>query len=222
VPVLLTASLARFSAPADPTQYELGRTTLWSSGIELLSDHPLTGGGIGYGAFLMKPYVNERVSVDYFKDRDDYPAHNPLIEVADDTGVPGLVLYTGAFVAAGWLLVRRLRETRQVLRRHPERTVLGTAFRGDRPSSRWLTPATPGPVQGPPAEVREAKLAMSYLAPLTATAVAVVSTMLKGGGVWDATTTFVLLAMVVIAGRVDLSRAEEPGHLVPLSEEPVK
>ena len=191
VPVLLTASLARFSAPADPTQYELGRTTLWSSGIELLSDHPLTGGGIGYGAFLMKPYVNERVSVDYFKDRNDYPAHNPLIEVADDTGVPGLVLYTGAFVAAGWLLVRRLRATRSVLTRHP----------------------------APPAEVGEAKLAMRYLAPLTATAVAVVSTMLKGGGVWDATTTFVLLAMVVIAARVDLSGSETPGRLVPLDDE---
>jgi putative inorganic carbon (hco3(-)) transporter len=192
VPVLLTSAVARFGAPADPGTYELSRSTLSSAGWELFSDRPLLGGGIGYGPYLMKPYVDERVGLDYFKTRSDYPAHNPLIEVADDTGVPGLVLYVGVVLSAMGLFGRQL--WRALRAASPAKR---SRFRRTAADTERSEPQAP--------EVGEAKLALNYLAPVAATSVAVFSTVIKGGGVWDATTTFVLLALLVIPVRLRLT-----------------
>lgn len=100
VPAVVATTWERLTTPNS----ELSRSTLWSAGLALAADHPW-GAGLANGPVVMRQYVNARVSTDYFKIRGSYPAHNPLIEVADDTGLPGLTLYTAALlVAAGSFL----------------------------------------------------------------------------------------------------------------------
>jgi O-antigen ligase len=106
-PAVFTTVDQRFTTPSG----ELSRQTLWTAGTALATAHPL-GVGLGYGPVVMRDYINPRVSTDYFANRTSYPAHDPLIEIADDTGLPGLALYTAAFVVAGRSLWRASRRRR--------------------------------------------------------------------------------------------------------------
>lgn len=84
----------------DDDSRQLSRTTLWSAALSLVEDHPL-GVGLGVSPFVLPDYIDARTAVDHFKERDRYPAHNPLLEVAADTGVVGAALFGAALVAAG-------------------------------------------------------------------------------------------------------------------------
>lgn len=88
----------------DPEQ--ISRFTLWSAGLELAAEHPL-GVGPAAGPQAMTPYLMERIRTDQVPTRQALPAHNPLIEVAAESGVPGVVLYGGALgLGLGGFLLR--------------------------------------------------------------------------------------------------------------------
>jgi probable O-glycosylation ligase (exosortase A-associated) len=76
---------------------EQGRVEIWKRGLGYLSDHPLTGVGI----------ANFPVAEQTLSDRALYtgtaPArvtHNSFLQVAAETGIPGFLLYLGAFLTA--------------------------------------------------------------------------------------------------------------------------
>lgn len=84
------------------------RLELWSRAISMISDFPLTGVGMNdfrrvmpamYPAFLTSPNV------------DVAHAHNHLLQVAVDVGLPGLVAYLALWCGAAALLISAYRCT---------------------------------------------------------------------------------------------------------------
>jgi O-antigen ligase len=107
-PGAFTTVLSRIEHP-DPNQ--LSRVQLWRSGLALVADHPF-GVGLGQGPVVLPDYVNAQVSTDHFTARDTIPAHNALIEVADDTGLVGAALFGSAMVLAAGTCVAAIRRAR--------------------------------------------------------------------------------------------------------------
>lgn len=83
---------------------ELSRTTLWQAGLALVADHPF-GVGLGEGPYVLPRYVDARTSLNHFEARDHVPAHNPVIEIADDAGLVGAGLFLSVLLTAGAGLV---------------------------------------------------------------------------------------------------------------------
>ena len=73
--------------------------------------------GIGYGAF---PYVSNNTmlrtpGVDlrgYYLRNPGQPVHNTYVESLVELGIPGVLLFSGVLLAAGWSLVRTSRLAR--------------------------------------------------------------------------------------------------------------
>ena len=77
-----------------------GRDVLMMAGLRFIEDHPLTGAGLGNGAFELTPYIAALTS-DY-DHRNDLPVHNPVVEVGVDTGLIGMFVYLSICAAALW------------------------------------------------------------------------------------------------------------------------
>jgi O-antigen ligase len=87
-----------------------GRVLLWHASLLLIRDNLWTGVGIGNGPSQLHQYVASLTSI--YAHRLDLPSHNPLLEVAVETGVTGVFLYTSAVVLALWQFFRYRRELR--------------------------------------------------------------------------------------------------------------
>jgi len=82
-----------------------GRDLLWIASLQLITEHPLVGVGLGNGPFELTPYIAALTS-DY-DTRNALASHNPLLEVSVDTGLIGLLLYLSILVSALWQLIRQ-------------------------------------------------------------------------------------------------------------------
>ncbi|MER9900204.1 O-antigen ligase family protein [Mesorhizobium sp. M0130] len=81
-----------------------GRVVLWYASLQLVRDHLWSGVGIGNGPSELYQYVAPLTS--NYADRSSVPSHNPLLEVAAETGVLGVVLYASAVVLGVWQFFR--------------------------------------------------------------------------------------------------------------------
>jgi O-antigen ligase len=110
-PVLFSTTIERLrEPPAD----QIDRGTLWAAGWDVVREHPLEGVGVGNGPYAVPQYIDARANRDFFVGgRNQYPAHNPLIEVAADTGIVGMGLFAGALGAGAGGLVLTARRARR-------------------------------------------------------------------------------------------------------------
>ena len=99
----LTQAYAALAQPATQSTYT-DRVALWSSGLEMLKDHPV--GGIGLGAFFYA-YPAYRQTIDV---SDGYFVHMDPLQFMIETGVGAGLLYAIALAA---LLVHFIRAQRQ-------------------------------------------------------------------------------------------------------------
>jgi len=85
------------------------RLELWSRGLWILADHPLTGAGLN----LFRRVVAEPYPLAHFPLATDVGhSHQTYLQVALDLGLPGLVCYLaliGGAVASGWRAILRTR-----------------------------------------------------------------------------------------------------------------
>ena len=96
----------RFSTIKNFDQEETSRIRLhmWKSGLAMFLDHPVTG--VGTGMFSVA-YGQDYRSPD-FPYNTWWTAHNSVIQVAAELGLPGLVLWFG-LIASGLATLRRTR-----------------------------------------------------------------------------------------------------------------
>ncbi|MFN8486157.1 MAG: O-antigen ligase family protein [Caldilineaceae bacterium] len=104
-PFIFNTVLDRFTNDTEDLYGD--RDVLWQASLLLLNDHPWTGVGIGNGPYIMLNYVNTVSDTDHIGQFTTRPAHNPLLEVADDTGLIGLALYLSALGSALWLFLQQ-------------------------------------------------------------------------------------------------------------------
>lgn len=111
-PVVFMATFDRFvsSMEGDSRDTVLGgREVLWQAGLEIIGTYPFLGVGIGNSAFEMVPLVKQPVTSEQ---QEGAPAHNPVIAVWSETGLPGIVLYLGVLISACWSFVQQYRKCR--------------------------------------------------------------------------------------------------------------
>ncbi len=77
------------------------REVLAVAALKLIQEHPLTGVGVGNG-----PHELPRVMDWTLTERASMPAHNPILAVGIDSGVPGILLYVSAIITAAWRFAR--------------------------------------------------------------------------------------------------------------------
>lgn len=75
------------------------RVELWRAGYEMALDHPWIGVGIGN-------YANAVIL--YNPTLAKLPAHNSLVSIAAETGIPGLLLFLALIVSVGVMLYRQI------------------------------------------------------------------------------------------------------------------
>jgi putative inorganic carbon (HCO3(-)) transporter len=102
-PLLFSTTLERFAIPRGDTLLG-GREALWQATWNLILDHPWLGVGIGNARHAVRPYVLLLRSVG---GSESVAAHNPVLQVWAETGLPGILLYLGILGSAVWLFVRQ-------------------------------------------------------------------------------------------------------------------
>jgi putative inorganic carbon (HCO3(-)) transporter len=114
-----TASRAFFAVDAAGAEVSLqGRLEIWHRSWRALRDHALTG--IGFDTLV--PVIHARYPTFYLKANGDFThAHNHLLQVGLDLGVPGLVAYLALLTGYGWALAG-------VVRRAPSRWLRALAL----------------------------------------------------------------------------------------------
>jgi len=188
-PFVFATVLDRFISATDDFYGE--RDVLWKAGIWLIDDHPWTGVGIGNGPYVMLNYVNRISDVDHVNDYTTRPAHNPIIEVGDDTGIIGMVLYLGVLLSALGLFLRPF----------------GVAIR-----QRFARIAHKSAAPQPPERSRDKTLLDSYSVTaygslIFCISIGVLSAWLKSGGLANHLALFILLALWVIPHRLQTQAA---------------
>lgn len=82
------------------------RGEIWESGLKMLSDHPITGIGMAmFRAAVRQPAYE----IEYYVQRGSGGpphAHNEWVQMAAEMGWPGLLIFVGMQVSAGWMLWR--------------------------------------------------------------------------------------------------------------------
>lgn len=82
------------------------RFDIWGSALAIIRDHPLTGVGL---AMFRDGRVREQYPVPSYGQSVLPHAHNELLQVGADMGVPGMVWFIGLHAAAAWMLIRAAR-----------------------------------------------------------------------------------------------------------------
>ncbi|MDZ4767710.1 MAG: O-antigen ligase family protein [Chloroflexota bacterium] len=77
---------------------QIGRTNIWRAGIEVLRDYPLTG--VGINQFRTRA-VRARYPVEGYETAILPHAHNLVLQIGADLGLPGIALYVGW--SAAWI-----------------------------------------------------------------------------------------------------------------------
>lgn len=77
------------------------RFAIWGSALDIVLDHPLTG--VGINRFRYGP-VRDDYTIEEFPTVYIPHAHNEFVQVAADLGLPGLLVFAGWTIAAGFML----------------------------------------------------------------------------------------------------------------------
>ncbi len=127
-PFVFSDISARFTASDAEEGGSLGgRTVLWESSLALIQNHPWGGMGVGNGPYELIKYVNTRTNA--FAHRDSIPSHNPFLETAIDSGIPGLLLFCSILFGSLLLYFRQYyRLWRRVSINATERYALNSYF----------------------------------------------------------------------------------------------
>jgi O-antigen ligase len=80
-----------------------GRLTLWDTAIRMVADRPIVG--VGAGNY---PHA----TANYARMKSRQPAHNNVLDVAAEMGIPGVALYLALFVGAVFALQGVIRRAR--------------------------------------------------------------------------------------------------------------
>lgn len=96
LPVKRTASLSR-----DDSSLTL-RVGIWQSAASIILDYPVTGVGLSW--FRYSP-VREMYPAPGYENRILPHAHNEWLQIGADMGIPGMVVFTGFYIVAGYMLV---------------------------------------------------------------------------------------------------------------------
>jgi O-antigen ligase len=114
--VLDSWSLFELRSSLDLTQEStLGsRLTLWWDSVYILQDFPLTGVGLN----TFNPVRNGFYRLSIFENKDPlyFHAHNTLLTVAVEMGLPALILYTAFLSSFGWMAWRVYKKGRSFTR----------------------------------------------------------------------------------------------------------
>ncbi|HYO87452.1 MAG TPA: O-antigen ligase family protein [Candidatus Limnocylindrales bacterium] len=106
--LLLYFAPASTGAPADRLDRHneissSSRLEMWSSGLAILRDYPLTG--VGVNMYRAGP-VRDRYPVPAYATGILPHAHNEWLQAATDLGLPGLLVFIGFQAAVAWMLWR--------------------------------------------------------------------------------------------------------------------
>jgi O-antigen ligase len=101
------SALTRALNIRDDTRSVDHRVELWASAEAILRAHPLTGAGI---ANYRSPLVRERYPTPGFDPRGAVHAHNEVLQIGADLGLPGIVAFA-VIHAAALVMLWRLRGT---------------------------------------------------------------------------------------------------------------
>ena len=172
-PVVFTTVLDRFTSATEELLGE--RDLLWQAGLLLIVDHLWSGVGIGNGPYAMLDYVNAVSSTDLVGEYTTRPAHNPILEVGDDTGIVGIVLYSGALLSAMGLLLWQF-----FVARHPRLVIKPGADK---------------------VSLNKEQLA-AYCSLVFGTSVGFLAAWLKSGGLANHLALFILFALWMIPGCI--------------------
>lgn len=82
------------------------RVNIWRSGLDMLRDYPLTGVGMSF--FRYNP-VRQRYPVPKYENRVLPHAHNELIQIGADLGLPGMAVFAACYGLAGFMLLAACR-----------------------------------------------------------------------------------------------------------------
>ncbi|MBC7810239.1 MAG: O-antigen ligase family protein [Burkholderiales bacterium] len=99
--VFSNSNQARSSLERDESSFTM-RGEIMSSGFAMVRDYPLTGVGM---AMYRDGRVRERYPVPTYGTRILPHAHNELLQVATDMGIPGLLVFIGWHVVAGYMIL---------------------------------------------------------------------------------------------------------------------
>lgn len=92
----------RFLSSFDATDYSsTHRITLWRDAIHYIAQHPLYGSGLGAYAHAVDPTADYRTPI---------YAHNTYIDIAAETGVPGIIFFCAIFLSAMIVFMRHRRD----------------------------------------------------------------------------------------------------------------
>lgn len=87
------------------TQYEGSRLFIWSNSLKVIRDHPVVGVGISN----FRQEYTKHLRPDIGDERKHAHAHNDVLSIAANNGIPGAVLYVVMWVVVLRLLWRRAR-----------------------------------------------------------------------------------------------------------------
>ncbi|UCC43567.1 MAG: O-antigen ligase family protein [Candidatus Zixiibacteriota bacterium] len=88
------------------TDSKTGRLHIWSNTLTILADNPITG--VGAGNFEAEYY--DLVAYDVPERHRQRHAHNDLLNVAVLSGLPGLIIYLGLWIAVAMRLLKGARD----------------------------------------------------------------------------------------------------------------
>ncbi|MBW6474618.1 MAG: O-antigen ligase family protein [Anaerolineaceae bacterium] len=90
------------------------RLESWQGTVAMIQDFPFTGTGIGtYGHLYSDLY---RFNPFTFPETDPFAAHNTLLSVAVDLGLPALVLYTATLSGLASMFSRPIKTSRSIIK----------------------------------------------------------------------------------------------------------
>jgi O-antigen ligase len=82
------------------------RLQIWGSALAIVRDYPLTGVGM---AMFRDGRVRAEYPVAMMPNSIIPHAHNDLLQVASDMGIPGLIVFLGMYAAVGYMLFKAWR-----------------------------------------------------------------------------------------------------------------
>jgi O-antigen ligase len=81
-----------------------GRVDVWKANLEVFSEFPLTGTGVGSHVYIHQRHLDQPYSVAQYTH-----AESSYLQIASETGVPGLILMTACLAVAFFWCIRGVR-----------------------------------------------------------------------------------------------------------------
>ncbi len=103
--------LLKVASPRQEVNSLNHRVELWQSARAIITDYPLTGAGI---AMYRQPLVRYLYPTPNYAPTQAVHAHNALLNIGADVGLPGMIIYGAIFVTAGGMLARTWRRAPQM------------------------------------------------------------------------------------------------------------